>query len=226
MNNYQSKIVTSDQKGPHEDLIKIISRYSVDNYQRPIPDFSKKLMDNITPILDKNKKIILDTGCGTGESSYNLAIANPDCYVIGIDKSFSRIERNNQFKVDNKISNYQIFRGELLDIWPMLYEYAQSNPNKIVKQCLFYPNPWPKKKALKRRWQASPVIPFICQISSEIEVRSNWKIYIEEMQIALEYFTKNKFIIEKFIPEKPMTLFEKKYHLSGQDLYSLKGKLH
>lgn len=225
MQEYNSKIVTSDQQGPHEDLIKIISKYSTENYQRPPATFSLKLMDEILPIFEKYKRIILDTGCGTGQSSYHLAQNNPDCFVLGLDKSISRVDRNNQFKMDKSISNYKIYRAELLDMWPLIFQHSKNANWNIVKQCLYYPNPWPKKKAIKRRWQASPVIPFICSIKSEIEIRSNWKIYLEEMKISLEYFTKKEFFIESINPKNPISLFEKKYQISGQELYSINGNL-
>lgn len=225
MNKYQSKIVTSDQIGPHENLIKIISKYSTTNFKRPISDFGHKTMEELLPVLSNYKKIILDTGCGTGESSYNLAIQNPDAFVLGVDKSQSRIERKNAFKKDRDICNFTIVRAELLDIWPLLYHYGQECDWKIVKQCLFYPNPWPKKKSVKLRWPASPIMPFLCAIGGEIDVRSNWKIYLEEMKVSLEYFTNKKFEVLEFKPQNPETLFEKKYMLSGQSLYQIKGRL-
>ena len=219
MNQYHSKEVTSDQNGPHQDLIKIISKYRIDNFKRPPASFSVKLLKKILPVLEENQKIILDSCCGTGESTYNLAKLYPDHFILGIDKSQDRVERNNLFKRDAVINNFIIVRGELLDLWPLLYNESLHSNWKITKQCIYYPNPWPKAKAIKRRWHASAVMPFICAIGGEIEVRSNWQIYLQEFQQAVEHFTGELLIINKMQNVHPITAFEKKYHLSGQDLY-------
>jgi tRNA (guanine-N7-)-methyltransferase len=225
MKDYTSKSITSDQVGPHQDLLKVLKKYHIDNYQRPPAPFSLELMQELLPLMEKHQKIILDTGCGTGESSFNLAKENPDCFIIGIDKSSSRIDRHSDFKKSEAVSNFVIARGELLDLWPLIYQHSLKSDWKIVKQCLLYPNPWPKGKALKRRWQGSPIMPFICAIGGEIDVRSNWRIYLEEMAMAIEFYTGKKFEIKKWHPKVPFTLFEKKYLLSGQDLYRLVGTI-
>lgn len=42
-------------------------------------------------------KVILDSGCGTGRSSYILAQQNKDCIIIGIDQSLVRLCRNKAY---------------------------------------------------------------------------------------------------------------------------------
>ena len=39
-----------------------------------------------------SKKIIFDSGCGIGTSTRKLSNKYPDCFIIGIDKSESRIK--------------------------------------------------------------------------------------------------------------------------------------
>jgi len=39
------------------------------------------------------KKIVLDSGCGTGESTRQIAQCHPDCLVIGVDKSDARLRK-------------------------------------------------------------------------------------------------------------------------------------
>jgi tRNA (guanine-N7-)-methyltransferase len=219
MNQYNSKNVTTDQNGPHKDLIKIASKYTIDNFKRPPAPFSVSLLDEILLVFDNYKEIILDTGCGTGESSYNLARKNPDHFVLGIDKSQDRLQRKNIFKEQSKINNYMIVRAQLLDMWPLLYKASLHSNWKITKQCIYYPNPWPKAKGVKRRWHASAIMPFICAIGGEIEIRSNWLIYLEEFKIVLEHFTGEKLNINTMKIDQPITAFEKKYHLSGQNIY-------
>ena len=51
----------------------------------------------------QNKKVgavplLLDSCCGTGRSTWNLAALRPDAFVIGVDKSLVRLTRNAAFR--------------------------------------------------------------------------------------------------------------------------------
>ena len=217
-NRNQSKKVTSKQIAPHDDLEKILARYDINNYQRPVAPFSQKTWEEILKII-KGKKVIFDFGCGIGKSTFVIARENPDCLVIGIDKSFSRIDRQNRFKA-NLPQNAHLFRGELLDLIPLVYQ--QQNLFALVKVFFLYPNPWPKPHLVKRRFHVSPIAPFIFRLNCPIISRSNWKLYLEEFECVSKIFGRNKTELLQLELNSFLTPFEKKYALSGQDLYELK----
>lgn len=85
-----------------------------------------------------------------------------------------------------------------------------------------YPNPWPKKAHLGRRVYGHPVFVVLPRISSNIQVRSNWWIYLEEFSVAWCILTSNRFAVEKINPQHPISLFEKKFKESGHQLYRLR----
>lgn len=212
-----SKFVMSNQDGPHSDLALILSRYSLDNYQRPVASFSQKLWLEILEFIG-NSKVIFDLGCGIGESSVFLYKKYPDCKIIGIDKSLSRIDRKNKFKED-LASNIFLCRGELLDLIPLIYK-SQSEL-KIEKIYLLYPNPWPKKIHVKRRFHANPVAPFLFNIDAEIIYRSNWRTYLEEVEICAKLVNGRDSKISLIKNPEFITPFEKKYFDSGQEIYEI-----
>lgn len=221
----QSRAVTSNQNGVHKDFDRILDRMDLSSYQRPISDFSYETFQNILTWIEKferDRDIILDMGCGVGESSFHLALEYPDKLIVAIDKSVSRLERKSNFKVDAP-TNLLIVRGELLDLW-YLFATAEKFPkSRIIKQYILYPNPWPKSKHIRRRWHANAIAPFIFQIDSEIELRSNWKIYAEEFFEAARYFEFEP-VLDVITPEKPISLFETKYQHSGHELYQVLAK--
>lgn len=219
----KSKIVTSNQEGIHKDLSEILANLSSDVYQRPISSFSNDCYKDILKWIDsqdKNLDIILDMGCGVGESSFHLAEESlSKALVIGIDKSEDRLLRKSLFK---KVlpSNLLLIRGELLDLW-YLFATKDDFPRERVKiQYILYPNPWPKASHVKRRWHANSIAPFIFKVCSKIELRTNWKIYAEEFLSASNYFG---YLgqVASFVPTSPMTPFERKYLDSGHDLYEV-----
>jgi tRNA G46 methylase TrmB len=165
-------------------------------------------------------EVIFDLGCGVGESSFHLSRIYPNCKVVGVDKSLSRLERNNSFKSELS-TNISLFRGELLDLIPLIYNARKSL--KIKKIFVLYPNPYPKKHHIKRRFHGSPVSIFLYGIGADLVFRSNWKLYLEEAQLAGKFFKRNSSSINELIisEEDFMTPFEKKFALSNQPIFEL-----
>lgn len=213
-----SKVVTSNQTDIHDDLGDILSRYTFDKYQRPIAEHSLKTLGEIKSWIKEkgSRELILDMGCGTGESSFHLAQKYPDKLILGIDKSLSRLERNNTFKADLP-ANVKLMRGELLDMWYLLYQHKLEL--NIFKQYILYPNPWPKKKLVKRRFHANPIWPFLINLATRGELRTNWEIYAREFEFVAKNSGVDESQLSSFIPKAAISNFELKYHQSGHPLY-------
>jgi tRNA (guanine-N7-)-methyltransferase len=86
---------------------------------------------------------------------------------------------------------------------------------------ILYPNPYPKAEHFKRRWHGHPCFPFLAKLSRQIELRSNWSLYLDEFAQAWELLTGNRYERKTLEVSQPLTLFEKKYTESGQDVFSL-----
>jgi len=216
-----SSIVTSNQIGIHKDLESSIKKHLANPFRKPYRPFSGEIFYRANEIINNlNLPIILDSGCGTGESSRILSQQNTDALVVGIDKSEKRLEKfinkNNFYEKDNLI----LIRADVIDIWRMI---KQSNWN-IKKHYLLYPNPWPKKDQLKRRWHGHPVFPEMLDLCKQIELRTNWNIYAEEFKFALEIISNSKISLETLEVDQFISPFEKKYYESGHELYRVFSK--
>jgi len=202
--------VRSNQISSHEDLFKTLDRHLNHPYLKPISEHT----DTAFRRLENQFKtpFILDTGCGTGESTRYLADNKSDL-VLGLDKSMIRLGKHERAAQEN----YLLERVDLIDFWRILHQ-KKCFPKA---QYLLYPNPWPKKNHLKRRWHGHPVFPYLLDLGGYIELRTNWDVYAKEFAQAIEYCTGQKARLEEYQPEIPITLFERKYHLSGQALWKL-----
>ncbi len=217
-----SRPVESNQTGPHENLQQTVLKHLNKPYQQPFRPFSEDLFHRADALYkNSNYDLILDSGCGTGESTFNLAQKHPKHLLIGIDKSLNRLQRSG-LKDDLFIKNNVILiRADLVDFWRL----AEKANWRLAKHYLLYPNPWPKKQQLTRRWHGHAVFPSLIKLGGLLELRTNWKIYADEFVLALETSGQSLNSTETLIASEALSPFEKKYGQSGHDLYRLQIQL-
>lgn len=217
-----SSPVTSTQIGIHEQLSTVVARHAASRFLKPIADYNHIAFDASVRAWKAagSMPLILDAGCGVGLSTLHLATRFPDHFVIGVDQSAHRLSRNTEWR-GHLPANLLHVRADLVDYWRLLLA-AGIYPEK---QCILYPNPWPKIGQLARRWHGHAVFPSIVALGGEIECRSNWRIYIEEFTAALNQLTGLNVQCEEFTTSSPMTPFEEKYLASGHALWRCKASV-
>ena len=212
-----SRPVTSNQTGIHDQLHALIERHANSPYLRPIADHSRQGFDTAITAWQATGSIplIIDAGCGVGLSTRKLAQRHPDCFVIGIDQSADRLARELRWEGEVP-GNHLLVRADLVDFWRLMLEHAMY-PSRHY---LLYPNPWPKKSQLARRWHGHPVFPALLALGGQIECRSNWEIYIQEFALAVTQLTHAPVRCESLLPDTDaLTPFEEKYRASGHALW-------
>lgn len=217
-----SSRVASNQELPHRLLSRLITRHQGSPYRQPLRSYSQEVFERLNRQVSlMDMPLIIDAGCGTGESTIRLASMYPDCLVIGADKSARRLQR--QGLVDNIAGkdNYLFVRTDLVDFWRQLKAVGWV----IRKQLLLYPNPWPKAWHIKRRWHAHPVFADMISLAQETELRCNWPVYADEFARAVFLVTGQPARMEFFSPNFPLSPFERKYQDSGHRLYRCRFNL-
>ncbi|OHV07671.1 tRNA (guanine(46)-N(7))-methyltransferase TrmB [Kushneria phosphatilytica] len=214
--------VRTAQQRPHEDLARQIERALGAAWQRPIAEHTRQAFEQAqTWRAARTGPLILDAGCGVGLSTRELARRQPDHSVIGIDRSAERLGRDLSRSWGELPDNALLLRADLVDFWRL----ALAAGWQPEQHYLLYPNPWPKVSQLKRRWQGHPVLPTLLALGGTLELRSNWRIYVEEFAQAIELVCGLAPLVEWWQPEIPMTPFERKYKESGQSLWRLVCRL-
>lgn len=232
-----ARAVTTNQTDIYDKLEEVVRKYASTEYLRPIADHTRiafaeaeKFVTEFYGDTGRDNdlsgrtsrtayKVILDSGCGTGESTLNIALANPGIPVIGIDKSAARLS-----KAGAAPQNMFLVRAELLDFWRLALEKVKAGMWHIPYHALYYPNPWPKQSEATRRFHLHPIFPTLLQLGDVIELRTNWEIYAREFaeaaHIATRVATPDRTIVcEAFEPEHPITAFERKYKEARQQLW-------
>ena len=209
-----SRPVASSQASPHESLRACLARHAQERFGKPIADHNRYAFERVERVASTALlPLILDSGCGTGDSSRALARRYPDHLVVGVDRSADRLGRRR----NGTPTNCVLARADLIDFWRLAREAGW----RLSRHYLLYPNPEPKARHLKRRFHAHPVFPDFVALGGQIESRSNWQIYLQELAIALDFHGRETRLRTLGEQERPLTLFERKYQASGQTLWQL-----
>ena len=217
-------------------------KYASTTFLRPVADHTRTAFDHACEFVRNFANdsapfsLVLDSGCGTGESTLHLAKKFPNVPVIGIDKSTVRLTKaGNERQLENAADcavngeasvpvNAFWVRAELLDFWRLALEKVVAGEWNILHHALYYPNPWPKESEATRRFHLHPIFPTLLRLSPVTELRTNWEIYAREFaeaarvaDDALQLKLGAEFA--PFSPAVPETAFERKYKNAGQELF-------
>ncbi len=218
-----SRPVTSNQPGIHEHLAQVVARHAATTFLKPISAHTRLAFEQGHAAWQASAApLILDAGCGVGMSTLRLAARFPSHFVLGVDQSSDRLSRELRWEGARPI-NCLTLRADLVDFWRLMLEH-QMHP---AHHYLLYPNPWPKKAQLGRRWHGHPVFPTIVALGGVVECRSNWQNYVDEFAAALTQLT-GKAVATEALPDDPagpLTPFEEKYRHSGHGLWSCRLQL-
>ena len=226
----------------------MVRKYASTTFLRPVADHTRTAFERACEFVRSFASqagcncgpfsLVLDSGCGTGESTLHLAKRFPNVPVIGIDKSAVRLTKaGNERQLENAAdcavngeasvpANAFWVRAELLDFWRLALEKVLAGEWKILHHALYYPNPWPKESEATRRFHLHPIFPTMLRLSPVTELRTNWEIYAREFaeaaRIAGDSLSLNVHVeCADFSPENPETAFERKYKNACQQLWQV-----
>jgi len=216
--------ITSSQEGIHHNLETVVLKHFKHDSRTPIAAHNQQAFEQAYQWwkVQGSPKVILDSACGTGESSRHLATTYPDHAVIGLDQSEKRLSHSDNHDIPN---NCLLLRCECMDFWRLAHQANWM----FELHTLFYPNPYPKPRHLQRRWHGEAAFKNLLAISRVIELRTNWQTYAEEFCIALNLafqhqLNLNQYNVAEYVTEKTITAFERKYQASEHKLWQVQAK--
>ncbi len=216
-----SRPVSSSQWHTHPGLAGLVRKHLQHPSRRPAARHSRDAFREVEAQLAGGAPLILDSFCGTGQSTATLADRHPGHLVVGIDKSGARLARH----ASRARQNYLLLHADCEPLWALLRGAGIS----VDYHYLLYPNPWPRSAHLKRRVHGHPGFSDLLQLRGTVELRSNWQTYVEEFGLAMHLAGYRGHVAR--LPDcsdasADLTLFERKYRLSGHPLWQFRARLH
>ena len=191
----------------------MVHKHLVSPWLRPVPAHTAQAFAAVRDAVETSTKpLILDSCCGTCDSTRYFASRFPDAQVIGIDKSAHRLQRYR----DSNTHDCMVLQADVNDFWRLAVESGW----RPIRHYLLYPNPYPKASQLRKRWYGSPAFPSLLALGGVLTVRSNWPIYVEAVALALRiagYAASRQTLVDA----AGITAFETKYAERGQRLLEM-----
>jgi tRNA (guanine-N7-)-methyltransferase len=213
-----SRPVSSRQREVHPRLVAALDAHVSQAWRAPLHPPTVEAFEALQRLTGQTAAdLVLDAGCGTGESTRQIARALPECLVIGVDKSADRLRRGGILRYPHREGNAIWLRADLATFWRLALEAGW----RLRRHYLLYPNPWPKPAHLRRRWHAHPVFPHLLRLGGVLEMRSNWRVYAQEFAVAVNRVLGAGARPSALGDTLVTSPFERKYRASGHPLYSV-----
>lgn len=176
-------------------------------------------------LFENKKPLCLEIGYGTGDHLIAQLKANPDCNFIGCEPFVGGIARFLDKLSSSNLSfnNIKLFTK---DAQSLLKSFKKNSLEKIF---ILFPDPWPKKKHLKRRFFQQDVLEEILRVLDPLGtlvLASDHEDYFSAMQTLVKKSSNLILLKEDLLinsedpslrpPSWPLTRFEKKAHLAGR----------
>lgn len=196
-------------------LAALVAKHCATEYRLPI---SPTMRAAIEPALERllgaqqqGTPLVLDAGCGTAESTAHLAELHSEALVVGVERSAGRLA-----KAPLLPPHAFVVRARLEEFWLL----ARSAGIIFTRTYLLYPNPYPKRSDLQRRWHAHPIFPTILATTHTLELRTNMQWYAAEFACALELCGWDVRCSQLQV-SVPISRFERKYAARGDELWQV-----
>lgn len=159
--------VTQSQRTARQQLL---SKWGVPYRIEPI-DFKE--------IFNREARVVLEIGFGMGETTAEIARANPDwnlfgaeVYQAGVGSLLSKIEQQ-------ELSNIRIIEHDVVEV---LRDMVAAHSLDAVH--IYFPDPWPKKRHHKRRLIQPAFLDLLLprlKTGAVLHMATDWPEYADQM---------------------------------------------
>ena len=205
-------------KGQQRALQELWPAYglSLDNLANERTDFQQ--------IFRRAAPTILEIGFGDGKALFEVAQKNPHQNFIGVEVHRPGIGHLLIQMHHYNLTNVKLFCADAIDVLN-----TAIRDQALAKICLFFPDPWPKKKHHKRRIVQPPFIDLVAKKLKPggiFHYATDWRDYANEAMGKLELSSALVNIAGRgnFSPgqqQRPETKFEKRGRRLGHGVWDI-----
>lgn len=115
-----------------------------------LPNFLYNI-DCLQKIEQRKSSVMLDVGCGYGESLLNYAVLHPDTICIGCEVYLNGLLNIVRELKEQQLQNVLLCNNDVRSFLSDLANISSNNNLKIDHVYILFPDPWTKTRHYKRR---------------------------------------------------------------------------
>lgn len=167
----EGRITSGQQKA----LERHWTRYGIDFSRAPI---------DLPGVFGRTAPLVLDIGTGMGETTVAMASARPDNNYLAVEVHRPGVGSLLRQVHRQQLANVRVINHDVVEV--LRY---QVPANSVDMVCLFFPDPWPKKRHHKRRLVNSAFLDLLLPCLKDncrLFIATDWEDYAEQI---LEMFS-------------------------------------
>ena len=185
-------------------------------FVEPTADFDdKRLFGRAAPL-------VVEIGSGMGEATAVMAASRPEINLLAVEVYKPGVAQTFHHVARAGVYNVRVMRADGIDVLENVLR-----PGSLAELWLFFPDPWPKTRHLKRRL----VTPAFAKLAASrlrkrgvLRMATDWQPYAEQMLAACgnEPKLKNRYTGWAPRPDfRTRTRFERRGLLAGHEIFDL-----
>jgi tRNA (guanine-N7-)-methyltransferase len=165
---------------------------------------------------------VLEIGCGMGETTVAIALANPDTDYLGIEVHSPGVGSLLKLTAENELTNLRVIQHDAVEVLRDMIAPASLDGCHI-----FFPDPWPKLRHHKRRLLQPDFVALLAsrmRAGAVLHVATDWENYAEYILEVLSASQDFRNLAETYAPrpgQRPHTKFEERGLKLGHQVWDL-----
>ena len=199
-------------------------------YEALMPVYGVAYQNQITSradwakIFGNDNPIVLEIGCGMGETTAKIAAQNPHINYIGVEVFTSGVGALLKRITEYGLSNLRVMQHDAVEIIRDMIPHGTLDGIHI-----YFPDPWHKARHHKRRLIQSPFVHELAlrlKPDAYIHCATDWENYAEQMLevLSTEALLHNTSPSQTYIPRpeyRPLTKYENRGNRLGHGVWDL-----
>ncbi len=173
-------------------------------------------------VFGRSAPLVVEIGSGMGESTAAMALARPDVNLLAIEVYKPGVAQTFHHLARSGADNVRVMRGDGAQILTDLMA-----PGSLAEVWLFFPDPWPKTKHLKRRLVTADFTALVAsrlRKGGAFRLATDWAPYAEQMLAACTSTKALRNAGAGWAPRpdfRPTTRFERRGLAAGREIYDV-----
>jgi tRNA (guanine-N7-)-methyltransferase len=153
--------------------------------------------------------VVLEIGCGMGETTARIAAQNPDRDYVGIEVHAPGVGALLKRIDEAGLTNLRVVHHDAVEVVG-----SMISPGSLAGIHVYFPDPWPKKRHHKRRLLSPAFVAALAQRLAPggyLHAATDWEPYAEEILATLAAEPKLDNTADGYAPRpawRPQTKFE------------------